>query len=544
MNTVNYEWPSHLRGNVVPNKLGWDLDAYLIALEGWRRGLDLEWHTKCNEHIQQMETWFVDEPGRLYALSNSHKKHFFFRTRGDMVTNRAVTQGSNKLVTKALLLENNVPTPLGKNFNVQQQDDIINYAHKVNYPVVVKPVDGSFGKGVFSNVLNDESLIRALTRLEKVYHETDILVESFIKGKEYRIYVVDKRVVAAINRIPAHVVGNGKHSIKQLIKIKNNKRSLNPRLASCLITIDAYLHDFIKQFNYKIEDIPDKGTVINLNNKTNISLGGDSVDALEDLPEQIKEIAVKGLNSIPGLHHGAVDLIFDESSAKQTGYIIELNPTAQIGSLVFPMIGIGRDVPSEIIDYYFPESKSSKCLNRNIYFDFFASITPLLKQTAKSVKVTRNKNSDTLTYGFIIKINDRNNKTIIEQKLKKRVLHYNISGTTEYTTQNKIEMNLAINKDIIKKFELDLKEMGNRYNFQVWDKKRYLHPVKLGFEIKEAKKFYIDNLRNNQLEFKIVNKEKQKREKQYHQMLSSNSWKITSPVRKLTGLIKRFQKRR
>src|SRR5699024_5032759 len=166
----------------------------------------------------------------------------------------------------------------------------------------------------------------------------------------------------------------------------------------------------------------------------------------DELPSGIKQIAVNGLRSVPGLKHGAIDLIIDENDENpdQAGYIIELNPTAQIGSLVYPMHGYGRDVPSAIIDYYFPETKSKKHCNRRIYFDIDASIEPLLKQTANTVTVRRNVNSDTLTYEFIIRLYEIDNQNLIDRALKRTALRYDISGTTEYTSRYELVMNLAI----------------------------------------------------------------------------------------------------
>src|SRR5690625_8041811 len=88
---------------VVQDAQGWNLDAYTIALEGWRRGLTLRWHTKDSEEFSKMKTWFVDSPGRLFSLSSDDKTHYFFRTRGDKVTNEAVEIGSDKGKTKELL---------------------------------------------------------------------------------------------------------------------------------------------------------------------------------------------------------------------------------------------------------------------------------------------------------------------------------------------------------------------------------------------------------------------------------------------------------
>src|SRR5690625_4492858 len=144
MEDVNTEWLPHLNPEVVSETEGNYLDAYVVALEGWRRGLTLRWHIKDSEKFKKMKTWYVDHPGQLFSLHSKDKAHYFFRTRGDKVTNEAVEQGMNKEITKHLLSEAGVPVPEGREFTKEASEaEIVQYASTLGYPVVIKPTDGS-----------------------------------------------------------------------------------------------------------------------------------------------------------------------------------------------------------------------------------------------------------------------------------------------------------------------------------------------------------------------------------------------------------------
>ncbi|MHC0552924.1 hypothetical protein [Salinicoccus sp. CNSTN-B1] len=109
MMEMNRNWLPHLSAEIVAEVEGIFLDAYVVALEGWRRGLKLRWHVKDSEHFKDMETWSVDRPGQLFSLSSKDRTHYFFRSRGDKVTNEAVLAGKDKHETKVALTKAGVP---------------------------------------------------------------------------------------------------------------------------------------------------------------------------------------------------------------------------------------------------------------------------------------------------------------------------------------------------------------------------------------------------------------------------------------------------
>src|SRR5699024_9854372 len=263
-----------------------------------------------------------DEPGQLFSLHSDDRSHYFFRTRGDKVTNEAVEQGMNKEITKQILAEKGVSVPEGREFTEEAtEEDIIAYANELGYPIVIKPTDGSFGRGVMSNLTSDEECKYAFDYIREELEEKNIIVEKYIDGNDYRIYVVEDEVVGAILRIPPNITGDGVNSIEALIDINNKERGLNPRLATTLIEINKELVDYIGRSGYTLQSVPEKGTLIYLSDKSNISIGGDPIDVLDELSNEMKQLAVDALRAIPGLAHGAVDLMIEKTEdGKEKGY--------------------------------------------------------------------------------------------------------------------------------------------------------------------------------------------------------------------------------
>src|SRR5699024_5538697 len=166
--------------------------------------------------------------------------------------------------------------------------------------------------------------------------------------------------------------------IDTLIKKKNNGRNTNPRLISCPIHVDYETEVYLNKSNRSLDSVPEENEKVFLTDKSNISSGGDPIDVLDELPEEIKTLAIDTLKAVPGLAHGAVDiLVHSEKSIEKAGHVLEVNPTAQIGSLLYPLKGRSRDVPKKIIDYYFPETVELTKSRPLLYFDIEEALAPL-----------------------------------------------------------------------------------------------------------------------------------------------------------------------
>ncbi|WP_249869260.1 acylphosphatase [Oceanobacillus saliphilus] len=542
MEEINTEWLPHLSNEIVANAHGNLLDAYVVALEGWRRGLTLKWHAKDHEKFKDMSTWFVDRPGQLFSLSSNEKTHYFFRTRGDKVTNEAVEIGKDKDKTKLALKQAGVPVPEGKQFSAEiKNETIMEYASDIGYPVVVKPTDGSFGRGVISNITSQNELDYSLTYVRSELNYPDIILEKYIPGDEYRLYVVESQVVGAIHRIPAHVVGDGVNSIKSLINSKNSDRSLNPRLISCPITLSKETLEFIEKKGYTADAVPPKSETVFLSDKSNISLGGDPVDVLDEIPEAIKNVAVRAIQAVKGLNHGAVDLIRHTShSSEEIGVVLELNPTAQLGGILFPIKGDSRDVPAAIIDYYFPETKMDAMQKPPVYFDLQEVLEPIANNNAVSTQV---KSLEKVSYyAQRYKVSGAVHKLSYHHWMKTKALSLSLIGYIAKLDDDNIEVVVAgPDKETLTQFKTHLMEPNQHAEVIGVEEEVWEEPLKIGFEIQGERKSILQELNNKDNDLLEIKKAQKVWEKKYQNMIGSYSWQITRPLRALGGVVKRIK---
>lgn len=535
----------HLTGDIVKNARKTRLDAFAVALEGWRRGLKLKWYTKDSEHYQDMIIFGVNPPGRLFSLSSETKTHYFFRTRGDLVSNEAVEVGSEKDDTKIVLEKAGVPVPKGKGFDPEAtNEEIIAYCKSLGYPLVVKPTNASLGNGVVTNIRTDEELLKAIhyVRIELDYPE--VIVEQFVVGKEYRFYVVGDEVIAVYNRIPANIVGDGEHTIEELIDLKNHWRKKNARLNSCLIHMDSEILDFITEAGYTLESIPEKDKLIYLREKTNVSSGGDPVDVTDTIADEYKQIAIDALKAIPGFIHGGVDIIVNEGKdIEEAAVVLELNPTAQIGGALYPLEGKARDIPKAIVDYYFPETKDKvDTTTSRVYFDLINILEPLENRTALEVEVSPAPIGKLYTRKFIVSGNvTRSNYHIW---LKRQALELNLIGYVKSMVFDEIEIIVAgTDKEKIQEFKQLIDKYPQGSKVAKVREEIYEEPVTVGFEISEG--YNTSNIKSVQHAIRKMDKDLQRMMKQKNRIekdnkhiVNSSSWKITTPLRKLGSALK------
>ncbi|OIJ21749.1 hypothetical protein BKP45_03360 [Anaerobacillus alkalidiazotrophicus] len=528
-------WLPHLSDEVVSDATGHELCPYLVALEGWRRGLTLKWYTNDANQFHQMKTWFVDKPGKLFSLSSEDRTHYFFRTRGDKVSNEAVEIGADKQNTKNWLSKVGVPVPVGKRFaSTVSNEDVFNEALTIGFPLVVKPTDGSFGRGVMTNIQTEEELQYALIYVRSELNYPDIIIEKYIQGEDYRLYVVGDKVIGAMRRIPANVTGDGSSTIAKLIDLKNEQRKQNPRLISCPIKIDHELKGFIEQTGYTIDSVPKKGEQIFVRETSNISLGGDPINATGDLSPEIKTIAIEAVKAIPGLHHCGVDMIFDQKNPT-SAVVIELNPTAQIGSLLFPMEGQASDIPAAIIDYYFPETVNVEKTNH--YFDFKSVLQPLTSKTAIVVEVA----SAPLGYVYAKKYTvsgDVHNVTY-HQWLRKQALERSLNGYIKIIHDELIEVVVGgTNKEEVDQFQHILNKDPRNYTITNISSETWKKPIRIGFEIQAELKELVAEVKKMNKELEKLEKERIRVEKKYLKLQNNRLWRLTLPIRKLLDILK------
>ncbi|WP_029267426.1 acylphosphatase, partial [Virgibacillus alimentarius] len=489
------EWLSHIESSIPEEARGYTVSMYSIALEGWRRGLKLKF---INENRRKSEL--------LYSLSSKEKEHKFVVSRGDLTSGKALKICRDKHLTKKYLKEADVSTPKGELFpkNISNKK-IIKYANQLGFPLVLKPSNGTGGAGVIANIKNEKEFSGALNYVRYELNYPDVIVETYFSGVDHRVYVVGDKVVGAFIRIPANVIGDGKNTVNQLLKLKMKERDKNPALFKRPIKIDKEMHNMLRSQGYALDSIPKKGERIYLKSKNNVSSGGDPIDVTDHLSKEIKDIAVKAKQAIPGLAHCGLDIIVNKE--ENTGVVLEINTQASIRSHLFPMEGKARDIPKEIIDYYFPETAIKN--KRPLYFFDFKNIYDSFRRgLAKEYVVPEMPSTDVTSTRF--EVSGELRGVNYEKWIFKQARNLKLNGYIKHLTNNKTSVVISGSKKSVEKFrEIINNKASKRAKVTSVVEKNRTTPVKIGFEIMDnlnvTSKSDTLNLQETQKEPSVLN---------------------------------------
>ncbi|KQQ96545.1 cyanophycin synthetase [Massilia sp. Leaf139] len=272
----------------------------------------------------------------------------------------AETIAQDKELTKKLLDAAGVPVPLGR--TVLDPDDAWAAAQEIGLPVVVKPKDGNQGKGVTVNITTKEQITAAFHSASEF--RDDILVERYLPGHDYRLLVIGDKLVAAARRDPPNVVGDGVHTVRQLVDQVN----LDPRRgnghSTSLTKIrfdDIALGSLAKQ-GMNAESVPSKGQRVILRNNANLSTGGSATDVTDDVHPEVAARAIAAAHMV-GLDICGVDLVCDsvlKPIEEQNGGIVEVNAAPGLRMHLSPSFGKGRDVGEAIIETMFKDGDDGR----------------------------------------------------------------------------------------------------------------------------------------------------------------------------------------
>ncbi|SET27100.1 cyanophycin synthetase [Natronincola peptidivorans] len=269
----------------------------------------------------------------------------------------AVDIACDKELTNHILRIHGLPVPEGK--VAHTYEEVKNVIDKIGFPVVVKPYNGNQGKGVSLN-LNSLREVRKAFSIAQGY-SWQVLVEKYIPGKHYRVAVVQEKVVAVSERIAAHIIGNGKNTIKELIDIENQNplRGEGHEKPLTKIKIDDVMLFLLNKTGKKLEDIPQKGETVYLRENDNLSTGGIALDVTADIHPDNARLAINAARAID-LDVAGVDITtpnIEKSILEEGGAIIEVNASPGIRMHHYPSKGKSRNVASAIVESLFPEGQ-------------------------------------------------------------------------------------------------------------------------------------------------------------------------------------------
>ena len=265
----------------------------------------------------------------------------------------------DKDLTKKLLLAAGVPVPTGR--PVTDADDAWATALQIGLPVVVKPLDGNQGKGVTVNIVTRSHLDIAF-RAAAEYGE--VMVEKFLPGNDFRLLVVGNKLVAASRRDPPQVLGDGLHTVRELVDIVNQDPRRGEGHATSLtkIRFDEIAVARLAVQELTPESIPARGRRVILRNNANLSTGGTATDVTGDVHPEVAARAVTAAQMI-GLHICGVDVICESvlrPLEAQNGGVVEVNAAPGLRMHLSPSYGKGRAVGSAMINELFPHGDDGR----------------------------------------------------------------------------------------------------------------------------------------------------------------------------------------
>jgi cyanophycin synthetase len=272
----------------------------------------------------------------------------------------AVELASDKEETNRILANLGLPVPRQR--LVQSADDAVSAAEKIGYPVVVKPYNANHGRGITVHLTSAEQVRTAFDVARE--HSRSVIVESFIAGEDHRMLVINGELVAVAKRVPGHVVGDGVHTIEQLVELVNQdpRRGVGHEKVLTRLEFDHQAEVLLSRKGYTRDSVPAPGERVFLRSTGNLSTGGTATD-LTDLvhPDNI-EMAVRAVKAI-GLDVGGVDFLSSdvtESYKEVGGAICEVNAAPGFRMHMAPSEGRARDVGGAVMDMLFPPGTPSR----------------------------------------------------------------------------------------------------------------------------------------------------------------------------------------
>lgn len=270
----------------------------------------------------------------------------------------------NKTVTKKILHKQGFRVPLGDEFNTIEEA-MRSYALFANKAFVVKPKSTNYGLGI--SIFKEGAAFEDYEQALKIAFKEDssVLIEEFLKGTEYRFFVINDEVKGVMSRIPANITGDGEHTVQQLVAKKNEDplRGKDHRTPLEKIQLGELEILMLKGQGKHIDSIPEKGEILYLRENSNVSTGGDSNDVTDEIGDDYKKIAVDAVAAL-GAKISGIDLIIEDSkvpAATKNAYgIIEANFNPSMYMHIFPYTGKSRRLTMNLLYYLFPELSNLK----------------------------------------------------------------------------------------------------------------------------------------------------------------------------------------
>lgn len=303
-------------------------------LSQYRRNIGSVVISKAAERDRASIEWF----SRQVAVATRDNHRVLLKSHLACDTSVSAKIVKDKYLTKKILVGAGVPTPSGG--LAEDAQSAVDIQQKLGKPVVIKPRNGAQGKGITVNVSSAADIRAAYVRAS--IDSSGVVVEEYIDGIEFRCLGNASECLGAVRRVLPNVMGDGTSSIFHLVEKKNEIRKLNPNNYAFPIPIDETMTRKLSRDGYTLDSVLEAGQRIIVRDVGGISGGGEALECLDALPEEVKGVAVQSIAAIPGMSWGGADILV----ARDTGlpYLLELNTNAAISNSTYPVYGVAKDL--------------------------------------------------------------------------------------------------------------------------------------------------------------------------------------------------------
>lgn len=296
----------------------------------------------------------------LLVLGYGYKQKRIWATTTSITGALATDLACDKGLTNKILTDGCIPVPYG--IVVDSVEQAVEALKEIGKPVAVKPLTGNQGKGVTLEISSIEQVERAF-QVAREYDEK-VIVEQFVTGRQYRFCVINGKVEAVAERIPAYVVGDGRRTVQELVDIVNSdpNRGIGHEKPLTRIAIDAVAITVLVKQNYSPQSIPEAGKIVYIRENANLSTGGTAVD-VTDVVHPVNKRLMERATRLIGLDVAGVDVVAEDITQpirEGTGAVIEINAAPGIRMHHYPSAGKPRNVAGAIIDSLFPDESKGR----------------------------------------------------------------------------------------------------------------------------------------------------------------------------------------
>ena len=266
----------------------------------------------------------------------------------------------DKEETKNLLEAAEIPVPRG--VIIRNEDDLKAAIEKINYPLVLKPIDGNHGKGATTNITDWTHAQKALAAAQ--HYSRSVICERFIQGFDFRVLVINYKFICAALRTPASVIGDGIHNIQWLIDEVNKdpRRGYGHEKVLTQIKVDDFTMKMLEGRGYSLDTIPKKDEWVLLKPTANLSTGGTSTDVTDEV-HPVNIFLAERIAKIIGLDICGVDIMAPDLKTPlfdNGGAVLEVNAAPGFRMHIEPSDGLPRNVAEPVIDMLFPKGSNGR----------------------------------------------------------------------------------------------------------------------------------------------------------------------------------------